>query len=195
MRILYKEVPLIHLLPDFWHEKVAPQSFNLALVEELKKNFHSETSAKEHFCFLFSECRGAAEAAGRWWLTEDSGCEREVLLRPACLFRAVCYCRCYSLIPFSYCMWLSLMHKMMNQGLMSPGLMPHFESFQWKRLSLLVSYNDALQWVLFFSPKEEGGLSFPCTFADSVAQKNLPPLVFTSAFLVLRNTFWCVLWK
>ena len=116
--------------------------------------------------------------AGDDWLTECIRI-RVVLFRPA--RRAALYCRCYSPLPFLYCMWLFCSCTEWCSGpCVSPGSLPRFESFQWKGLSLLVF----LQWcpaevrfILFTQREKE--------VFDSCIQS--PILVHTKPFPSAKN--------
>lgn len=86
------------------------------------------------------------------------------------------YCRCYSPVPFLYCMWLFCSCTEWCSGpCVSPGSLPRFESFHWKGLSPSVF----LQWcpaevsLILSTQREEGGLWFLCTVADPGAQKTV----------------------
>lgn len=139
---------------------------------------------------LFSEW--AAEAAG--WLSR-SGWER-VLLRPARLLCLLCTADTILWHP-SHTVCGCFVNAQNDEA--EPDI-PRLSASRWElsvkgALPVGFPYNNALQrWVLFFSPREEGGLLSLCTFADS-GSHNTSPVVFTSASRVFRNTYWCVLWK
>lgn len=132
----------MHLLPDLWYEKVMSQSLSLSLVEELW-TLTQDTSVKEHFCSWNGASCSRSELqklqAGDDWLSR-SGWERVVLLRPALLLCLQCSVTLQTLFYYIRLLLyvaVLLMHEIKKQALTSPGLMPHFESFQWKGLSLV----------------------------------------------------------